>query len=83
MKSFLKKILAKIPKDRLGYGGFDEIKNHPWFYSINWDKIQHCKYCGTIFGELLFCSACKKVGNCHQNCQRKDWIDHKPNCVKK
>ncbi|KAI0836738.1 hypothetical protein F5Y06DRAFT_273248 [Hypoxylon sp. FL0890] len=30
--------------------------------------------------DLLFCSACKKVRYCSQNCQKQNWKDHKSFC---
>lgn len=39
-KDFISKCLAKNPKDRLGsLSGQDEIINHPWFQSINIEKL--------------------------------------------
>lgn len=36
---FVKRLLARDPKKRLGYGGFAEMKAHPFFASIDWDNI--------------------------------------------
>ena len=33
------KLLQREPTKRLGYNGFDEIKTHPWFSGIDWDKL--------------------------------------------
>ena len=33
------KLLVLDPKKRLGENSIDEIKNHPWFKDINWDKL--------------------------------------------
>ena len=33
------KLLQREPTNRLGYNGFDEIKSHPWFGGIDWDKL--------------------------------------------
>ncbi|KAF8369690.1 hypothetical protein HHK36_032288 [Tetracentron sinense] len=40
--SLLKGLLQKEPSRRLGRGpsGGDEIKNHKWFQSINWNKLE-------------------------------------------
>lgn len=37
----ISKLLQRDPKKRLGYGvnGTNDIKNHPWFKSIDWDKL--------------------------------------------
>lgn len=32
-------MLQRDPTKRLGYNGFDEIKNHPWFKDINWEAL--------------------------------------------
>jgi len=37
--SLLRKLLEKNPKKRLGYKSVDEIKRHPFFKNINWNKI--------------------------------------------
>jgi len=39
-KDFIKSILKKEPKQRIGAkGDFDEIKNHPWFKDVDWTKL--------------------------------------------
>jgi len=39
-KDFIKKMLVKDPKKRLGAANdFDEIKKHPWFNDLDWDKL--------------------------------------------
>jgi hypothetical protein len=35
----LSKLIVKNPKERLGYGGAIEIKNHPFFESIRWEEV--------------------------------------------
>ena len=39
-KSLIRGLLNKNPAERLGSGpdGFDEIKKHPWFASVDWEK---------------------------------------------
>jgi len=33
-------MLVKDPKKRLGHAtDFEEIKNHPWFADLNWEKL--------------------------------------------
>ena len=36
---FVKRLLASDPKERMGYGGFQEMKAHPFFKEIDWDNI--------------------------------------------
>lgn len=38
---FLEQLLSKNPNNRIGCreGGVDEIKNHPWFVEIDWEKL--------------------------------------------
>lgn len=33
------KLLERDPTKRLGYNGFEEIQNHPWFKEIDWDAL--------------------------------------------
>ena len=33
------RLLEREPTKRLGYNGFEEIQNHPWFKDINWDVL--------------------------------------------
>lgn len=36
----IRKLLKYDPKERLGVkGGYEEIKNHPFFSTINWENI--------------------------------------------
>lgn len=39
-KSLIQGLLTKKPKDRLGFNGVDEIKHHPFFDSIDWEKLE-------------------------------------------
>ena len=34
----VKKLLDPNPLTRLGHNGFEEIKSHPYFESLFWDK---------------------------------------------
>ncbi|KAF9006499.1 hypothetical protein BDQ17DRAFT_1389314 [Cyathus striatus] len=36
---FMKRLLALDPNERLGAGGADEVKSHPFFAGIEWDKV--------------------------------------------
>ena len=33
------KLLERDPTKRLGYNGYEEIQNHPWFKDIDWDQL--------------------------------------------
>lgn len=37
---FIRKLLTVDPSKRLGANGISDIKNHSWFKSINWDKVE-------------------------------------------
>ena len=39
-KDLINKLLEKDPGARLGREGLEEIKNHPFFYYVNFDEIQ-------------------------------------------
>ena len=39
-KDLLQKLLEKIPRRRIGYGGVDQIKQHKFFKGIDWDKLK-------------------------------------------
>jgi hypothetical protein len=47
------------------------------------DKARRtCEHCGEQPAPVLMnCSSCKMVGHCGRDCQRKDWMQHKPHCV--
>lgn len=38
-KSLLEGLLTRDPAQRLGTKGGDEVKGHPWFADIQWDKL--------------------------------------------
>lgn len=48
LKDLLKGLLEKKPRSRLGCrkenGGIKELKGHPWFNGINWDKLYRKEY---------------------------------------
>ncbi|KAJ3211351.1 hypothetical protein HDU67_004585 [Dinochytrium kinnereticum] len=43
-KDLLKKLLNRDPSQRLGSKNAEEIKNHPFFSEINWQKLMGRKY---------------------------------------
>lgn len=38
-KDLIEKLLIKDPGKRLGYGGSEEVKNHPYFNGLNWELL--------------------------------------------
>jgi hypothetical protein len=36
---FVNKLIQRKPMLRLGWGGSDEIKKHPWLKNFPWDKL--------------------------------------------
>ncbi|KAG8903129.1 hypothetical protein FRC00_000309 [Tulasnella sp. 408] len=36
---FMQRLLASDPKQRLGYNGAQEVREHPWLKDIDWDKV--------------------------------------------
>lgn len=39
LRDLLGKLLNKDPEKRLGSMGSREIRSHPWFSDVNWEKI--------------------------------------------
>lgn len=37
-------LLKRKTKFRLGTKGLDEVKNHPWFNDVKWEKIENCEF---------------------------------------
>ena len=46
------------------------------------DKIEHCVGCNNIFPrkDMLKCSGCKIALFCSNECQAKDWLEHRKDC---
>ncbi|CAH8504276.1 unnamed protein product [Dicrocoelium dendriticum] len=44
-QSLLRALFKRTPRNRLGYGpnGFRELMQHPFFASINWNDLLHCR----------------------------------------
>ena len=38
--SLIEGLLSKKPKQRLGYGGSKDIRNHPFFASVDWQSLE-------------------------------------------
>ncbi|ODV85848.1 hypothetical protein CANARDRAFT_27930 [[Candida] arabinofermentans NRRL YB-2248] len=43
-KDIITRLLDRDPKKRLGYNGVEEIKSHPFFADIDWDKLNNKGY---------------------------------------
>jgi MYND finger len=41
-----------------------------------------CHVCGKT-SSLMNCKRCKSVSYCSADCQRREWKDHEPNCIRK
>ena len=41
--NFINELLERKKEKRLGYNGFDEIKNHPWLIDFNWEDLKNKK----------------------------------------
>lgn len=39
LKDLLSKLMDKKRANRLGHGGAQYVRNHPWFSSVNWEGI--------------------------------------------
>ena len=39
--NFINELLERKKEKRLGYNGFDEIKNHPWLIDFNWEDLKN------------------------------------------
>ena len=38
-KDIITALLQQSPRDRLGTGGSHEVKDHPYFYGVNWNSL--------------------------------------------
>jgi hypothetical protein len=41
---FINKLIMRKPMDRLGFNGIEEVKNHPWFTTVNWRDYYDKKF---------------------------------------
>lgn len=39
-KNLIQRLIVIDPKKRLGHDGAEEIKNHPFFATLNWEKMK-------------------------------------------
>ena len=42
-RDFMEKLMVTDPSQRLGANGADEVKAHPFFAGIEWDKVMESK----------------------------------------
>lgn len=38
-KNIISSLLQQNPRDRLGTGGSHEVKDHPYFYGVDWNSL--------------------------------------------
>ena len=38
-KDIITALLQQNPRERLGTGGSHEVKDHPYFYGVNWNSL--------------------------------------------
>ena len=36
-------MILRKPENRLGFNGVEEVKEHPWFKKIDWQKLENKK----------------------------------------
>ena len=72
--SFINSLLERKKEKRLGYNGFEEIKNHPWLIDFNWDDLINKRIQPVFippFGEInydqKYCNEPEKIGEETQN----------------
>lgn len=60
---------------------FTEINRYPILKEMSKNKII-CDCCAQIPNQILKCSACHYIAYCSSNCAKKDWKQHKNECLK-
>ena len=67
--NFINGLLERRKEKRLGYNGYDEIKNHPWLSNFNWDDLLNGKIQPTFIPPLTdnnydkkYCNEPDKIG---------------------
>lgn len=48
----------------------------------NCSNMKRCDSCLTFTREVTYCSQCRNVKYCSQDCQKNDWKNHKKECFK-
>ena len=68
--NFINGLLERRKERRLGYNGFEEIKNHPWFNNFNWDDLFNKKLQPVFIPPLSdtnydkkYCNEPEKIGD--------------------
>jgi protein kinase A len=53
-RDIVQKLLVPDPSARVGFvKGMRDIKNHEWFYGIEWDKLYERRDCGPLNPEVV------------------------------
>lgn len=52
IKDFIKKLLDRDPKNRLGYNGPEELMKHPWFSDMDFNKLYKKEIKATYIPEV-------------------------------
>ena len=53
----------------------------PIFHTRILERMAKCDQCNLISFNTLMCSSCKTTRYCSKECQKKDWREHKKECV--
>ena len=72
--NFINSLLERKKEKRLGYNGFEEIRNHPWLIDFNWEDLENKKIypvfippVGDNNYDKKYCNEPEKIGDETQN----------------
>ena len=72
--NFINSLLERKKEKRLGYNGFEEIRNHPWLIDFNWEDLVNKKIypvfippVGDNNYDKKYCNEPEKIGDETQN----------------
>lgn len=79
---------AKIMIQEVTYAKKTGKDKYEWVYdTIEYSDSEtlkdRCGYCGLVNEKLKKCTACRQIGYCDAECQKKHWPQHKKQCKKK
>ena len=66
---FINKLIMRKPKERIGYYGIKELKEHKWMRNVNWDDILNRKIKAPFIPKNIdnfdknYCEGNDKIGN--------------------